>query len=83
MCGPDQGILNGGFPGTPWPVTPGHELAGTIADPLPISQAEETMQFAAQFGVRAWIEQRPLDEAVEGYAAMQQGRARYRGVLTV
>jgi alcohol dehydrogenase len=32
VCGTDSGILHGGFPGTSWPVTPGHELAGTIAE---------------------------------------------------
>lgn len=32
VCGTDQGIVNGGFPGTTWPVTPGHEIAGTIAE---------------------------------------------------
>lgn len=78
-------------------------VVGVTADPLPISPAdlilagrrvsghpsgtsrdvEETMQFAVQTGVRAWIEERPLDEAAEAYAAVQQGRARYRGVLTV
>jgi alcohol dehydrogenase len=32
VCGTDQGIVHGGFPGTTWPVTPGHEIAGTIAE---------------------------------------------------
>ncbi len=32
VCGTDSEILHGGFPGTSWPVTPGHELAGTIAE---------------------------------------------------
>jgi alcohol dehydrogenase len=32
VCGTDSGIINGGFPGTTWPVTPGHEIAGTIAE---------------------------------------------------
>lgn len=78
-------------------------VVGVSGDPLPISPAdlitagrrvtghpsgtsrdvEETMQFAVQSGVRAWIEERPLDEAADAYAAMTQGRARYRGVLTV
>jgi alcohol dehydrogenase len=44
---------------------------------------EETLHFAVQSGVRAWIEERPLAEAAEAYAAMEQGRARYRGVLTM
>ncbi|MEV6426175.1 alcohol dehydrogenase catalytic domain-containing protein [Nocardia sp. NPDC051463] len=44
---------------------------------------EETMQFAVRSGVRARIQERPLDQAAEAYAAMEQGRARYRMVLTV
>lgn len=32
VCGTDHGIVNGGFPGMTWPVTPGHEVAGTIAE---------------------------------------------------
>jgi alcohol dehydrogenase len=32
VCGTDHGIVNGGFPGMSWPVTPGHEVAGTIAE---------------------------------------------------
>ena len=32
VCGTDHGIVNGGFPGLQWPVTPGHEAAGTIAE---------------------------------------------------
>jgi alcohol dehydrogenase len=32
VCGTDHGIVNGGFPGMVWPVTPGHEVAGTIAE---------------------------------------------------
>ncbi|MFD0360117.1 zinc-binding dehydrogenase [Nocardia sp. GCM10030253] len=54
----------------------GH-ASGTARD------VEETMQFAVQSGVRARIQERPLDQAAEAYAAMEQGRARYRMVLTV
>jgi alcohol dehydrogenase len=32
VCGTDHGIVNGGFPGLSWPLTPGHEIAGTIAE---------------------------------------------------
>lgn len=32
VCGTDHGVVNGGFPGLSWPVTPGHEIAGTIAE---------------------------------------------------
>jgi alcohol dehydrogenase len=44
---------------------------------------EETMHFAVQTGVRALIEERPLAQAAEAYAAMDAGKARYRMVLTV
>ena len=46
-------------------------------------ETEETMRFAVQSGVRARIEERPLAEAADAYAAMREGRARYRIVLTV
>ncbi|MCV7278253.1 alcohol dehydrogenase catalytic domain-containing protein [Mycolicibacterium flavescens] len=78
-------------------------IVGVTADPLPISPAdlimgglsvsghpsgtsrdvEETMHFALQSGVRARIEERPLAEVAEAYAAMDEGRARYRMVLTM
>jgi alcohol dehydrogenase len=44
---------------------------------------EETMHFAVLSGVRAWVEERPLAEAADAYAAMEQGRPRYRIVLTM
>lgn len=44
---------------------------------------EETMHFALQSGVRAMVEERPLAQAAEAYAAMDAGKARYRMVLTV
>jgi alcohol dehydrogenase len=76
---------------------------GVTADPLPISPAqlitpglsvtghpsgtakdvEDTMHFAVLSGVRAWTEELPLSQAAEGYAAMEEGRAHYRTVLTV
>ena len=78
-------------------------IVGVTADPLPISpidlilagrrvtghpsgtarDVEETMHFAVLSDVRAWIEERPLAEAAEAYAAMGEGRARYRMVLTM
>lgn len=78
-------------------------IVGVSADPLPISpmqlisqglsvsghpsgtsrDVEETMRFAVLTGVRARIEERPLAEAAEAYAAMEEGRARYRMVLTM
>lgn len=76
---------------------------GVTADPLPISpvqlnmaalsvvghpsgtakDVEDTMHFAVLSGVRAWVEEMPLSQAAEGYAALEQGRARYRTVLTM
>jgi alcohol dehydrogenase len=76
---------------------------GVTAEPLPVSpiqlitpglnvtghpsgtarDIEETMHFAVLSGVRARIEEMPLARAAEAYAAMQQGRAHYRMVLTV
>ncbi|MDT0323777.1 alcohol dehydrogenase, partial [Streptomyces sp. DSM 44918] len=44
---------------------------------------EDPMHFAVLSGVRALIEERPLDEAAEAYAAMEHGQARYRMVLTI
>ncbi|HEV7418842.1 MAG TPA: alcohol dehydrogenase catalytic domain-containing protein [Mycobacterium sp.] len=32
VCGTDQAFVNGAFPGLSWPVTPGHEIAGTVAE---------------------------------------------------
>jgi alcohol dehydrogenase len=62
-------------------ITPGLSVqghpSGTSRD------VEETMHFAVLSGVRAWIEERPLAEAAEAYAAMEEGRARYRMVLTM
>ncbi|MGV7440081.1 alcohol dehydrogenase, partial [Mycobacterium kansasii] len=42
-----------------------------------------TMHFAVLSGVRARLEERPLVEAASAYAAMEQGQARYRMVLTI
>lgn len=76
---------------------------GVTPDPLPISpvqlitpglsvvghpsgtakDVEETMHFAVLTGVRAWIEEVPLAQAADGYAALEQGRAHYRTVLTM
>ena len=76
---------------------------GVTAEPLPISpiqlitpgvsvighasgtarDVEETMNFAVLSGVRAKIEELPLAKAADAYAAMEQGRARYRMVLDI
>jgi D-arabinose 1-dehydrogenase-like Zn-dependent alcohol dehydrogenase len=76
---------------------------GVTPEPLPISPAqlitpaisivghpsgtakevEDTMQFAVLSGVRPWVEEIPLAQAAEGYAALEQGKAHYRTVLTM
>lgn len=78
-------------------------VIGVSADPLPISpvqlitpalsvtghpsgtasQVEDTMHFALLNNVRAQIQEFPLEDASDAYAAMAEGRARYRGVLTI
>ncbi|MGV7944548.1 alcohol dehydrogenase catalytic domain-containing protein [Mycobacterium kansasii] len=78
-------------------------VVGVTTDPLPISprqlinpglsisghpsgtakDVEDTMHFAVLCGVRAWVEQTPFSHAADGYAAMEQGRTRYRTVLTM
>ncbi|MFJ6744171.1 alcohol dehydrogenase [Streptomyces sp. NPDC091279] len=45
-------------------------------------EVEETLRFAALSGVRAMIEEVPLDEAPAAYAKMLAGDARFRMVLT-
>jgi alcohol dehydrogenase len=32
VCGTDHAFVNGFLPGLTWPITPGHEIAGTIAE---------------------------------------------------
>ncbi len=32
ICGTDAHFVNGAFPGLSWPLTPGHEIAGRIAE---------------------------------------------------
>ena len=32
VCGTDHAFVTGGFPGLTWPLTPGHEIAGTVAE---------------------------------------------------
>jgi alcohol dehydrogenase len=78
-------------------------VVGVTPDPLPISpmqlispglsitghpsgtarEVEETMAFAVQSGVRARIQEMPLAQAAEAYRAMDEGRARYRMVLSI
>jgi len=76
-----------GVTADPMPISPVDLiLAGRRVTGHPSGTArdvEETMKFAVLSGVRAMIEERPLAEAAEAYAAMTGGRARYRGVLTM
>ena len=62
-------------------ITPGLSIVGHPSGTA--KEIEDTMQFAVLSGVRAWIEELPLAQAAEGYAALEQGRAHYRTVLTM
>jgi D-arabinose 1-dehydrogenase-like Zn-dependent alcohol dehydrogenase len=55
-------------------------ISGTAAGSA--LDVERTMRFAAETGVRPWIEELPLEQAAEGFAKMNSGRARFRMVLT-
>jgi len=76
-----------GVTGEPLPISPAQLIGpGLTVTGHPSGTArdvEETMHFAVLSGVRAWSQQRPLSEAADGYADMEQGRSRYRTVLTV
>jgi D-arabinose 1-dehydrogenase-like Zn-dependent alcohol dehydrogenase len=62
-------------------ITPGLSIIGHPSGTS--KDVEETMHFAVLSGVRAWIEELPLSQAADGYAALEQGRAHYRTVLTM
>src|SRR5271157_5757285 len=62
-------------------ITPGVSIVGHPSGTA--KEIEDTMQFAVLSGVRAWIDELPLSQAAEGYAALEQGRAHYRTVLTM
>jgi len=62
-------------------ITPGLRIVGHPSGTA--KDVEETMQFAVLSGVRAWVEELPLARAAEGYAALEEGRAHYRTVLTM
>lgn len=62
-------------------ITPGLSIIGHPSGTA--SEVEDTMHFAVESGVRAWIEELPLSQAAEGYAALEEGRAHYRTVLTI
>jgi 2-desacetyl-2-hydroxyethyl bacteriochlorophyllide A dehydrogenase len=62
-------------------ITPGISIVGHPSGTA--KEVEDTMHFAVLSGVRAWIEELPLSQAAEGYAALENGRAHYRTVLTM
>ncbi|WP_042437921.1 alcohol dehydrogenase catalytic domain-containing protein [Streptacidiphilus albus] len=43
---------------------------------------QDTLRFAAQTGVRAWIEEVPLEQTAAAVAKMSSGKARFRMVVT-
>ena len=85
--GPEGELVVVGVTPDPLPISPlDLILAGRSVSGHPSGTArdvEETMHFALQTGVRAQIEEKPLAEAADAYAAMEEGRARYRMVLTM
>jgi D-arabinose 1-dehydrogenase-like Zn-dependent alcohol dehydrogenase len=62
-------------------ISPGLSIVGHPSGTA--KEIEDSMHFAVLSGVRAWIEELPLAQAAEGYAALEQGRAHYRTVLTM
>jgi D-arabinose 1-dehydrogenase-like Zn-dependent alcohol dehydrogenase len=62
-------------------ITPGLSIVGHPSGTA--KDVEETMHFAVITGVRAWIEELPLAQAADAYAALEHGRAHYRTVLTM
>src|ERR1700761_5677109 len=62
-------------------ITPGVSIVGHPSGTA--KEVEDTMHFAVLSGVRAWIEELPLAQAADGYAALEQGKAHYRTVLTM
>lgn len=85
--GPQGELVVVGVTFDPLPISPGQLISpGLSVTGHPSGTArdvEETMHFAVLSGVRAKVEERPLAEAAEAYAAMDEGRARYRMVLTM
>jgi D-arabinose 1-dehydrogenase-like Zn-dependent alcohol dehydrogenase len=84
---PQGELVTIGVTGDPLPIsplqliTPGLSIVGHPSGTA--KEIEDTMQFAVVSGVRAWVEELPLSQAAEGYAALEQGRAHYRTVLTM
>jgi alcohol dehydrogenase len=85
--GPEGQLIVVGVSADPMPISPQDLIIpgrSVIGHPSGTSRdVEETMRFAVQCGVRPYIEEMPLGQAAEAYAAMMDGRARYRKVLTM
>jgi propanol-preferring alcohol dehydrogenase len=45
--------------------------------------SEETLAFAAQTGIRPYVETYPLARVADAFARMHTGAARFRAVLTM
>ena len=75
--GPEGELVVVGVTADPLPISPPDLiLAGRRVSGHPSGTSrdvEETMHFAVQSGVRAWIEERPLDEAAEATAPCSRG----------
>lgn len=45
------------------------------------AEIEEMLEFAAEKGIRPWIEERPMSTADQTIRDMEDGKAKYRYVL--
>jgi alcohol dehydrogenase len=66
---------------TPWQLIGGGKKVYGHASGIAVD-TQDTMRFAAQTGVRAWIEEVPLEQAGAAVGKMVSGQARFRMVLT-
>lgn len=84
---PQGQLVTIGVTADPLPISPAQLISpglSVIGHPSGTAKdVEETMYFAVLSGVRAWTQELPLSQAADGYAALEQGRAHYRTVLTV
>lgn len=85
--GPNGKLMVVGATFEPLAVTPAQLIGGSRsiqgwASGIP-TDAEDTLRFAEQTGVRPMIETYPLDKANEAYARMMSGKAEFRVVITM
>jgi D-arabinose 1-dehydrogenase-like Zn-dependent alcohol dehydrogenase len=60
-------------------ISKGVKMTGSsIGSPAEI---EEMLEFAAEKGIKPWIQERPMSEADTAVRDMEDGKARYRYVL--